>query len=68
MNRFALALPALLAFALSGCGLAHMSAKEDSGSLYIAWLEDYETAKKSAASTGRPILAVMVAGELKDKC
>lgn len=68
MSRFTLALPALLAFAVSGCGLAHVPAKEDSGSLNIAWLEDYETAKKSAASTGRPILAVMVAGELKDKC
>ena len=68
MSRLALTLPAVLAFALSGCGLAQMPAKEDSGSLNIAWLSDYETAKTSAASTGRPILAVMVAGELKDKC
>ena len=68
MNRLALALPAILAFALSGCGLANMAAKEDSGSLNIGWLEDFETARSAAASSGRPILAVMVAGELKDKC
>lgn len=68
MRRLALALPALLAFGLSGCGLAHMPAKADSGSLNIAWLEDYETAKTSAASSGRPILAVLVAGERKDAC
>ena len=68
MNRLALALPAILAVALSGCGLAHMPAKEDSGSLDIRWREDFETARSAAASGGRPILAVMVAGELKDKC
>jgi hypothetical protein len=68
MSRLAPALPAILAFVLSGCGLAHMSAREDSGSLNIRWLEDYETARSTAASSGRPILAVLVAGELKDKC
>jgi hypothetical protein len=68
MSRLALALPAILAFALSGCGLAHMPAREDSGSLNIRWLEDYETARTTAASSGRPILAVLVAGELKDRC
>ena len=68
MSRLALALPAILAFALSGCGLAHMPAKEDSGSLNIRWLEGYETARTTAASSGRPILAVLVAGELKENC
>jgi len=68
MNRFAFPLPVVLALALSGCGLAHMPAKEDSGSLSIRWLEDHETARTTAASSGRPILAVLVAGELKDKC
>lgn len=68
MNRLALPLPVVLALALSGCGLAHMPAREDSGSLNIRWLEDYETARTTAASSGRPILAVLVAGELKDKC
>jgi hypothetical protein len=68
MSRLALAFPAVLALALSGCGLAHVPARDDSGSLNIGWLEDYESAKKAAASSGRPILAVMVAGELKDKC
>lgn len=68
MSRLLLILPPILALALSGCGLAHVPAREDSGSLNIAWLEDYDVAKKAAASSGRPLLAVMVAGELKDKC
>jgi len=68
MNRPGLAVPIFLALALSGCGLAHMPAREDSGSLNIRWLEDYETARTTAASSGHPILAVLVAGELKDKC
>jgi hypothetical protein len=68
MSRLSLALPVLLCAALSGCGLSQMAAKEDSGSLNIRWLEDYDVARKSAASGDRPILAVLVAGELKDKC
>jgi hypothetical protein len=61
-----LAIPAL-ALALSGC-LTHMAAKEDSGSLGIRWLEDYAAGCRAAAETGRPMLLVLVAGELKDKC
>ena len=67
MSRFSLALPAVLCAALTGC-LSHMAAKEDSGSLNINWLEDFEAARRAAASGNRPILAVMVAGELRDKC
>jgi hypothetical protein len=61
------ALPAVVCVALTGC-LSHIAAREDSGSLNIRWLEDYDEARKAAASSGRPILAVLVAGELKDKC
>lgn len=61
------ALPAFLCVALTGC-LSHVAAKQDSGSLNIRWVEDYQTARQAAADTGRPILAVLVAGELKDDC
>jgi hypothetical protein len=61
-----LAIP-VLALALSGC-LTHVPAREDSGSLNIQWLESYEAGCRSAAETGRPMLVVLVAGELKDKC
>jgi hypothetical protein len=67
MSRFFLAVPVLLGSSLAGC-LSHIGAKEDSGSLNIRWLEDFESARQAAASVGRPILAVLVAGELKDKC
>ena len=61
-----LAIPAL-ALALSGC-LTHMAAREDSGSLGIRWHGDYAAGCRAAAETGRPLLVVLVAGELKDKC
>jgi len=67
MSRFSLAIPVLLSASLAGC-LSHIGAKEDSGSLNIAWMEDFDAAQRAAASVGRPILAVLVAGELKDKC
>ena len=61
-----LALP-LACAALSGC-LSHVPAKEDSPSLGVRWREDFEAARIDAASCGHPLLVVMVAGELKDKC
>jgi hypothetical protein len=53
--------------ALSGC-LTHIGPKEDTGSLDIRWREDFAAARRDAASEGRPLLLVMVAGPLKDKC
>lgn len=68
MSRFLLAaLPGLLCAALTGC-LSHVAAKEDSGSLNIRWVEDFEAARRKAAAVDQPILAVLVAGELKDEC
>ena len=67
MSRLGLALPILLSATLAGC-LSHVAAKEDSGSLNIRWLEDYETARQAAETSGRPMLVVLVAGALKDKC
>ena len=61
-----LAIP-ILALALSGC-LTHVPPREDSGSLNIRWLESYAAGCRAAAETGRPLLVVLVAGELKDKC
>jgi hypothetical protein len=45
-----------------------MAAREDSGSLGIRWQEDFDVACRTAAASGRPILVVMVAGDLRDKC
>jgi hypothetical protein len=61
-----LALPLAMA-TLSGC-LTHIAAKEDSGSLAIRWREDFDAARRDSAAEGRPLLAVLVAGELKDEC
>jgi hypothetical protein len=61
-----LALPLALV-ALSGC-LTHIAPKEDTGSRGIRWREDFDAARRDAASVGRPLLLVMVAGPLKDKC
>jgi hypothetical protein len=61
-----LALPLAMA-ALSGC-LSHMPAKENSGSLGILWRESFESARSEAAERGRPLLVVLVAGALKDRC
>jgi hypothetical protein len=61
-----LALP-LACAALSGC-LSHVAARENSASLGIRWREDFESGRRDAASSSRPLLVVLVAGELKDKC
>ena len=59
--------PALLCAALSGC-LTHMTAKESSLCLMVKWEEDFDAACRAAASNGKPILLVMVAGALREKC
>jgi hypothetical protein len=61
-----LALP-LAMTALSGC-LTQVSPSEDSGSVGILWREGYEAARDEAREMGRPMLVVMVAGALRDKC
>ena len=62
-----LLLPVLACAALSGC-LTHVAAPENSASLLVRWVEDYEIARRDASASGRPILAVLVAGDLRDKC
>ena len=61
-----LALP-LATVTLSGC-LSQISATQDSGSLRIQWRDDYESARGEAVELGRPMLLVLVAGELRDRC
>ena len=61
-----LVLPLAMA-TLSGC-LTQIAPKEDSASLRILWREDYEAARDEALELGRPMLVVMVAGGLRDKC
>lgn len=61
-----LALP-LACAALSGC-LTQVAVREDSPAFGIRWREDFETACRDAATSSRPLLVVLVAGELKDKC
>jgi hypothetical protein len=68
MSRFRLALPASFLLAVAGCGLSQVPVKEDSASFTVNWHEDFDGARRAAASSDRPILAVLVAGELKDKC
>lgn len=68
MDRFAgLSVSSAALLLLSGC-LSQMPAKGDSGSLALRWAEDFDAARRSAATSGRPILTVLAAGELKDKC
>jgi hypothetical protein len=68
MMRLLAALTLPLAMAtLSGC-LTQISSKEDSGALGILWREGYEAGRDEARELGRPMLLVLVAGELKDKC
>lgn len=59
--------PALLCAALSGC-LTHMTAKEDTRCLMVRWEDDFDAACRTAAANGKPILVVMVAGALREKC
>ncbi len=67
MKRLGLVVLPLALAALSGC-LTHVAPKEDTGSRGIRWREDFEGARRDAASEGRPLLLVLVAGPLKDKC
>jgi hypothetical protein len=53
--------------ALWGC-LTQVSPSEDTGSLRIHWREGYEEARDEAQELERPMLVVMVAGALRDKC
>jgi hypothetical protein len=63
MNR---SLAAVACLALAGC-LTHVAPRSDEH-LHVRWVDGFETARGIAAETGRPILLVMVAGELREHC
>jgi hypothetical protein len=66
-NALALLALTLATATLSGC-LSQISATEDSGSLRIHWRDAYESARGEAVESGRPMLLVLVAGALRDRC
>ena len=55
------------ALSLVGC-LSQMAPDSDPLHLKIRWIEDFETAKGIAAETSHPILVVMIAGDILDRC
>lgn len=59
--------PLVLCAGLSGC-LTHMTAKEDTRCLLVRWQDSFESACRAASQNGKPILVVMVAGALREKC
>ena len=61
----ALSLPALLA--LAGC-LTHVAPDPNLRHLDIGWARDFATARARAAESDQPILLVLVAGEIHERC
>jgi len=54
-------------FSLVGC-LSQMAPDQDPVHLKIHWVEDFETAKEMAAEARQPLLVVMIAGDILDRC
>ncbi len=59
-------LPALT-LSLGGC-LSHMPPDSDPVHLQISWIESFETARNVAMESGKPLLVVMVAGDIVERC
>lgn len=53
--------------ALAGC-LTHMPVDRDPQHLHLPWVEGYDAARKVAAEKNRPMLLVMVAGDIREHC
>ncbi len=60
----ALALGAVL---LAGC-LTHIGPDRDATHLRITWHPDFDAAKRTSLASGRPVLAVLVAGDITEHC
>jgi len=67
MTRAIRGLLPLAVLSLVGC-LSQMAPDDDPVHLKIRWVEDFETARGIAAESGKPILAVMIAGDILDRC
>ena len=67
MRRSLGGLGLLASLSLAGC-LSHMAPDREPVHLKIRWVEDFETARGIAAESGKPILAVMIAGDILDRC
>ena len=65
-HRLRTALAVVLGTFLSGC-LSQMPAQEGSPSFGIRWEDSFESALREARGSGRPILLVLAAGDLRDK-
>lgn len=52
---------------MAGC-LTHIAPDPHSRHLSLPWVEDFETARGIAIEGRRPILLVMVAGDLGERC
>ncbi len=52
---------------LAGC-LSHIAPDTQPDHLKIGWQTDFETARTIADASHRPILVVMIAGDITDQC
>ncbi len=52
---------------LAGC-LSHVAPDASPDHLKIGWQTDFEAASATAAASHRPILIVMIAGDITDQC
>lgn len=58
-------LPLLL---LTGCCLAHRPADSDPRHLAIRWAPDFEAARDLARRDAKPLLVILIAGDLTESC
>ena len=63
----AVALASLALLMLPGC-LQNVQVDKESRHREISWVSDFERARCLAARKKKPILVVMVGGELEDRC
>jgi hypothetical protein len=58
---------AFLPLVMAGC-LTHMPADGDPVHLHINWHASYEEAERAAATSKRPVLVCLIAGDIIEKC
>ncbi|HTF56181.1 MAG TPA: hypothetical protein VK661_02850 [Planctomycetota bacterium] len=65
--RLRLAMAAILAAGASGC-LANLPPDRDPVHLQVHWRESAKSACEEATRTGRPMLFLMIGGDLTERC